>query len=83
MSNKYFIKKNLKLSLAFDNYINRYPSVLNKIPNDSLVVFTVKGDEEFNKMSWIVAGRAQSEKQKVIEARKEGNRWNVSKFEFV
>lgn len=82
MSNKYFVKRNLELSLAFDNYINKYPSVLNKIPNDSLVVFTVRGDEKFNKMSWVVAGRAYAEKNKVIEARKEGSRWNVRKFEF-
>lgn len=82
MSNNYFIKKNLKLSLAFDDYIAKHPSVLNRIPNDSLVIFTVKGDEEFNKMSWIVAGRAQVEKQKVVEARKEGARWNVKEFEF-
>jgi len=82
MSNSHFIKKNLKLSLAFDDYIAKYPSVLNKIPNDSLIIFTVKGDEEFNKMSWIVAGRAQVEKQKIVEARKEDNRWKIQKFSF-
>jgi hypothetical protein len=81
MSNNYFVKKNLKLSLAFDNYINKYPAILNKIPNDSLVVFTVRGDEAFNKMSWVIAGRAYAEKDKVIEARKEGHKWNVRKFE--
>lgn len=80
MSNKYFIKKNLKLSLAFDKYINKYPAVLNKIPNNSLVVFTVRGDEVFNKMSGAVAERAQMEKQKVIEAHKLGNKWNVAQF---
>jgi hypothetical protein len=51
MNNKYFFKKNLKLSMEFDTYIAKHPAILNKIPNKSLVVFTVSGDKKFNNWS--------------------------------
>jgi hypothetical protein len=80
---KEFVKKNMKLSLDFDRYISRNPKILNSIPNGAWLVFTKKGDDNFNRMSWTIAGKIKADKQKIIEARKEGSRWNVRKFEFV
>lgn len=79
---KQFVKKNIKLSLDFDRYVSRNPKVLNRIPNGAWLVFTMKGDEDFNRMSWTIAGKIKADKQKIVEAHKEGNRWTVREFEF-
>ena len=80
MTNKYFVKKNLKLSMDFDTCIAKHPAILNKIPNKSLVVFTVSGDKNFN--NWSTSLITKHERNRAIEARKEGNSWNVRKLEF-
>lgn len=74
---EYFVKKNLKLSLDFDRYVTKNPQTLDRIPNGSWVVFTVRGDDKFNKLSWALAGRMTKQKQKMVEARKESKRWKI------
>lgn len=73
---KNFIKKNIKLSLELNSYISRHPSAYKKIPRGAWVIITVKGDKDFNRHSMALAEKIKKmEKQKRIEARKEGTRW--------
>lgn len=72
---KTFINKNIKLSLEFDSYISRRPDILAKLPNKAVIVFTVKGDEAFNKNSLALAEKIRTRGRKIIEVKKVGNRW--------
>ena len=69
------LKKTLKLSLEFDTYLTKHPSLYKKIPNGASVFITVKGDEKFNRSS---VRNVADVKGKIIEARKEGRRWTLS-----
>jgi len=46
-----------------------------KIPNNACLALTVKGDDAFNRESKTMVKMAKSQKQKCVEARKEGARW--------
>ena len=70
------IKKNIKLSLEFDQYLNKNPDLYAKIPNGASVFITVKGDNKLNEAN---KGNVSSAQGKVVEARKAGGRWTVSK----
>lgn len=72
---KKFIEKNIKLSLEFDKYLAKNPRAYNKIPKGACIIITQKGDKVFNRASMTIAKSAKEEKQKCIEARKEGARW--------
>lgn len=72
---KKFVEKNIKLSLEFDKYLAKNPRAYNKIPKGACIVITQKGDKVFNKTSMTIAKSAREEKQKCVEARKEGTRW--------
>lgn len=72
---KKFVEKNIKLSLEFDRYISRHPSAYKKIPRGACIVFSVKGDEEFNKNSRILVEKTKQQNQRCIEIRKEGAKW--------
>lgn len=74
MSNN-FVEKNIKLSLEFDKYLAKNPRAYNKIPRGACIVITQKGDKTFNRASMTIAKSAREEKQKCIEARKEGTKW--------
>jgi hypothetical protein len=74
-----FIKKNVDLSLEFDNYLVKHPDAYAKIPNRAFVVITVKGDSKFSKES--VSMVAKSNKRKVVEAEKSGSKWNIRPLE--
>jgi hypothetical protein len=76
-----FVKKNIRLSMEFDSYIWRHPRVLEKIPNKSVVYFTVVGDDDFNVWSGIAAGKVADRKDKFVQVRKEKNRWKIFKSE--
>ena len=72
---KNFIKKNIKLSLEFDRYLAKNPATFEKIPNNACLVLTVDGDDAFNQESKAMVRIAKSQRQKCVEARKEGERW--------
>ena len=72
-----FIKKNIKLALEFDRYVFARPNLIMKIPNKSIVMFTVKGDSHFNRQSKSLAARAKTGRNKIVEARKEGSIWEI------
>ena len=74
---KKIVEKNIKLSLEFDQYLNKNPDLYAKIPNGASVFITVKGDSKFNEANRENISSAQG---KVLEARKADGRWTVSKF---
>ena len=71
-----FIKKNVKLSLEFDNYIARHPELFDSIPDGATVIMTLKGDDEFNDASISIVRNSRS-KRPVVEAQKEGSHWSI------
>ena len=74
---KKIVEKNIKLSLEFDQYLNKNPDIYAKIPNGASIFLTVKGDNKFNEANKENISSAQG---KVIEARKADGRWTVSRF---
>ncbi|MEK7128392.1 MAG: DUF5647 family protein [Patescibacteria group bacterium] len=74
---KKIIEKNIRLSLEFDQFLNKNPDMYTKIPNGASVFITVKGDNKFNQANKENISSAQG---KVLEARKADGRWTVSKF---
>jgi len=72
---KDFVKKNIKLSLEFDSYAARHPSIYKKIPNGSWVIFTDTRDTKFSTLSRTLAHSART--GKVVEAYKEAGAWKV------
>lgn len=71
------IEKNIKLSLEFDQYLNKNPDMYAKIPNGASIFITVKGDNKFNDAN---RGIVSSTQGKIIEARKTDGHWTVSRF---
>lgn len=45
---KGFVEKNTMLVKEFDRYVLEHPEFADEIPNNSLVVMQIEGDEEFN-----------------------------------
>lgn len=76
MSNQ-FMKKNIKLSLEFGNYLSKNPSLYRKIPNKGTLVFTIKGDRYFNRSSWSLVEQVRAQKSKFIEVQKQGSKWEI------
>ena len=77
MTNNEYLKKTLKLSLQFDSYLVKNQELFKLIPNKSTVFFTVKGDSIYNRESHKLAKDAQTRHEKIIEARKEGRKWQL------
>ena len=70
-----FIKKNVKLSLEFDDYLVKHPKLFSEIPNGAYIVITLNGDKQFNLESLsLVKGKAR---KRVVEAHKSGSAWSV------
>jgi len=56
-----FVEKNSMLVREFDKYIFEHPEFADKLPNNTLIVIQLEGDEEFNK--WAKkTGQSASEK---------------------
>ena len=73
---KRFLKKNIKLSLELDRFLNKNPRILDRLHSGTNVYITVKGDEPFSQESKTIVERMKKRKQqKFIEARKQGSRW--------
>jgi hypothetical protein len=73
------IKKNIRLSLEFDNYIAKHPKLYDSIPNGAYIVITIKGDEKFNEDSISIV-RKRKLKQ-AVEAHKTDSRWTIRPLE--
>lgn len=76
-----FIKKNVKLSLEFDDYLVKHPNLFSEIPNGAYVVITLNGDQKFNAESLSLV--RDRRRKKVVEAHKSGSSWSVRPLELV
>ncbi len=72
---KAFTKKNIDLMMEFDRYMMKRLHLFNKIPNKSTIMFTIKGDQNFNRQSASLMQKARIRPSKIVEARKEGRGW--------
>lgn len=70
-----FIKKNVKLSLEFDEYLAKHPVLFEKIPNGAYIVITVNGDNKFNEDSLSIVKNMK--RKKLIEAHKTTSSWSL------
>lgn len=74
-----FIKKNVKLSLEFDDYLVKHPKLLSEIPNGAYVFITLNKDEKFNTDS--ISLVRDKRRKKVVEAHKSGSAWSIRPLE--
>jgi hypothetical protein len=70
-----FIKKNVKLSLEFDEYLVRHPKLFSDIPNGAYIVITLSNDSKFNTQSLSLV--KDKRRKKIVEAHKSGAAWSV------
>lgn len=70
-----FIKKNVKLSLEFDEYLVKHPKLFSDIPNGAYIVITLSNDSKFNTQSLSLI--KDKRRKKVVEAHKSGTAWSV------
>lgn len=70
-----FIKKNVKLSLEFDDYLIKHPRLFSEIPNGAYIVITLNGDKKFNVESRSLI--KDSRRKKIVEAHKSGSAWSI------
>lgn len=68
------IKKSIKLSLEFDDYLARHPEAYDKIPKGAVVVVTSGTDPKLRETSidWV---KHYPKQQTLVEARKYASRW--------
>jgi hypothetical protein len=71
-----FVKKNVKLSLEFDNYLVKHPQLFDSIPNGAYVVITISDDVNFNAQSMSLI--KDKRRKKIVEAHRAGATWRVS-----
>jgi len=74
-----FIKKNMKLSLEFDNYLATHPRAFSAIPNGAYIVITSQGDAQFNAISLSLI--KDKRRKKIVEAHKTGSSWRIQPFQ--
>ncbi|HEU4914698.1 MAG TPA: DUF5647 family protein [Candidatus Saccharimonadales bacterium] len=70
-----FIKKNVKLSLEFDDYLAKHPALYKEIPNGAYIVITLSDDKNFNAES--VSLIKDRRRKQVVEAHKAGASWSL------
>lgn len=70
-----FIKKNVKLSLEFDEYLSKHPTLFKEIPNGAYIVITVSNDMKFNKDSISIVRNVKH--KKIVEAHKSSDSWSL------
>ena len=70
-----FIKKNVKLSLEFDEYLVKHPKLFSEIPNGAYIVITLSNDQAFNTESRSLV--KDKRRKKIVEAHKSGAAWSV------
>ncbi|MEK7152979.1 MAG: DUF5647 family protein [Patescibacteria group bacterium] len=74
-----FIKKNVKLSLEFDDYLVKHPQLFSEIPNGAYIVITLNGDRKFNEDSLSLV--RDKRRKKIVEAHKTGSAWSIRPLE--
>jgi len=61
-----FSEKNSMYVKEFDRYIVEHPDFADNIPNNSLVVMQVDGDDDFNKWAKEAAGKVAEKDQPIV-----------------
>jgi hypothetical protein len=61
-----YVEKNTMLVKEFDRYILEHPEFAEKIPNNTLVVMQMDGDEEFNRWAREAAVKVAEKNQPII-----------------
>ncbi|MFQ5795935.1 MAG: DUF5647 family protein [Candidatus Bipolaricaulia bacterium] len=61
-----FERKNTELIKEFNRYVREHPKVAEQIPNDSVVILQLEGDEEFNAWAHRLAENRRSEGHPVV-----------------
>jgi hypothetical protein len=74
-----FIKKNVKLSLEFDDYLVKHPKLFSEIPNGAYIVITLNNDKQFNVESLSLI--RDKRRKKIVEAHKSGKVWSIRPLE--
>lgn len=70
-----FIKKNVKLSSEFNDYLVRHPQLFEAIPNGAYIIITVQEDSSFNTQSLSMI--RDKRRKKIVEAHKSGSDWTI------
>ncbi len=72
------IKKNLKLSADFSDYVVKHPDIMRGVSPESRIVFVMPSNPSLTEKNLKLAERiTQKEKRKVYKAVKTRNRWTV------
>lgn len=75
-----FIKRNVALSLEFDEYLFKHPELFNEIPDKAYIVITVSGDQRFNTQSLSLI--KDKRRKKIVEAHKSASAWTVRPLQY-
>jgi hypothetical protein len=62
-------RKNTELIKEFDAYIREHPEFADSIPNQSVVIMQLEGDEDFNRWSLDLAESHKGEGRAVVYVR--------------
>ncbi len=72
---KVLIQKNIKLSLEFDTYVARNPSVLDSVSRGINVIIISPSDKKLSDANRSIARNSRT--GKFVEARKTGKSWKI------
>ena len=75
---KALIQKNIKLSLEFDSYVSRNPSVLKSVPRGADIVITSSQDTKLSDANLSIA--RESRTGRFVEAHKSRGSWKIRKI---
>lgn len=73
------IKKNIKLSGEFDEYVSENAAARRRIPNGANIVITSASDESLSAANISIARNSRS--GRFVEAHKAGGKWEIRTFE--
>jgi hypothetical protein len=77
---KQFVKKNIALTLEFEDYLAKHPELYDSIPNGAFIVFTIKSDKKFSSENIAIVEK-HARKEPIIKAEKVQSRWTLSPLE--
>lgn len=75
-----FKKLNTTLASEFDMYLLEHPEIGEQIPQNTLIVFQIQGNEEFNRWTMDLAKRNHEDEQPIIIVKTKGLRLAISRL---
>ena len=70
-----FIKRNVQLSLEFDDYLAKHPQLFASIPHGAYIVITLDDDTAFSTESLSLI--KDKRRKRIVEAHRSGSTWDV------